>query len=245
MLGVSRPVLVVLALAAAAITTADASARIIRRSCRDAVMSSRADAMVSCDVDLQCDGVCSFEVPVCDASSCRPETFTVPARTTQRVDVAVEPGAAPAKLVLHCRPAPRFVDCTPIATTTSTTAPAHAVTTTTRRRLVLRTTSTSSTSTSTSSTAPTSTSTTIITIPCGRDPDCDGLASTCSVGVCGVDALCVRICVCVTPRLDRTCSIDDATQCLLPDDCPAADDAACRVCYLNRCVTSPAPSCFF
>jgi hypothetical protein len=249
MLGPSGRVLVLLAFVATAVTAEDASARTLRRSCRDGLAAERTDRSgllgVSCDVDGQCDGLCSFEVPVCGTSPCQAVTLTVPVGSTRRERIAVEPGAAPAKLVLRCRPTPPSVPC---ATTTTTTSPAHepGPTTTTRPRLVRPDTTSSTTVTvSTSSTVPTSTSTTApaFLIPCRRDADCDGLATACAVGFCGIDETCVQVCTCLTPELDRTCSPAAAMPCLTPADCPGPDDAACRVCYLNLCVTEPAPAC--
>ena len=254
MLGASGRLLVVLTLAAAGITAEDASARRVRQSCRDGVIAHRADrsgrATVSCDVDGRCDGVCSFEIPVCTASTCTSGTFTVPVRTTRREDIVVEPGAAPTKFVLRCRPTPRVVRCVTVTTTTSgptTTGPAHlpGLTTTTRTGPVGPT-STSSTTTTTGASFTIGSSTTTsstLPIPCLRDADCDGLATACAVSSCGANGICVQTCVCVTPELDRTCSLDDAATCLTPDDCPGRDIIACRVCYLNRCVTAPGPGC--
>lgn len=251
MFTISARVFVVLALAAVPITAGDASARTIRRSCRDGARTPRANPGVSCDVGAQCDGICSFSVPVCGASTCQDETLTVPVGSTRRERIAVEAGAAPAMLVLRCR-AGRTAECVTITVTTTTavsttTRFAHRPerTTTTTRGLVNPSSSTSSTTTSTSVFMPSSTSTSIVPIPCGTDADCDGLATACTVGVCTIDSLCAQICVCVTPDLDRTCALEEATPCLVPDDCPGLGDAACRVCYLNLCVTAPAPACFF
>ncbi len=255
--------LVVVALVAAPIVASDASARTMRRSCRDGVLAQRSSPDVSCDVDGRCDGVCSFSVPVCDASTCRNETVTVPAHATRRERVAVETGAAPRMVVLRCR-APRTAECITITVTTTTgmtsttgvTTTTGATTTTrfphppapttsTTRGLVNASSSTSSTTTSTSIFVPSSTSTSIVPIPCGTDADCDGLATACAVGVCRMDGLCAQTCVCVTPDLDRTCALEEATPCLTPDDCPGLGGGVCRVCYLNLCVTAPAPACFF
>jgi hypothetical protein len=249
MLGTSGRVLVLLAFVAAAVTAEDASARTLRRSCRDGLVAQGTDhsglLAMPCDIDGQCDGVCSFELPVCGTSPCQAATFTVPVGSTRRERIALEPGAVPTKLVLRCRATPRSVPCT---TVTTTTGPAHqpGLTTTTRLRLVgPETTSSTSTTTSASSTIPTSTTAPTSQIPCQRDADCDGLATACAVGFCGIDETCMQTCVCLTPELDRTCSLAATQPCLTPADCPAAADAACRVCYLNLCVTAPAPACFF
>src|SRR6185369_4183606 len=164
-------------------------------------------------------------------------TFTVPVGSTRRERIAMEAGAAPTKLVLRCRATPRSVPC---ATVTTTTGPAHqpGLTTTTRlRRVGPETTSSTTTTTSASSTIPTSTTAPTSLIPCQRDADCDGLATACAVSFCGIDETCVQTCVCLTPELDRTCSLAATQPCLTPADCPAPDNAACRVCYLNLCVT--------
>jgi hypothetical protein len=250
MLTISARMFVVLALASVPITAGDASARTIRRSCRDGVSTHRANPDVSCDVGGQCDGICSFSVPVCGASTCQDETLAVPVGSTRRERIAVEPGAGPTTLVLRCRPTGRDAECVTVTTTTggpTTTRFGHLPerTTTTSLGLVNGSSSTSSTTTSTSSSMPRSTSTSIMSFPCQTDADCDGLATACAVGVCRPDARCAQTCVCVTPDLDLTCSLDAATLCLTPDDCPELRDGACRVCYLNLCVTAPAPACFF
>jgi hypothetical protein len=243
-----------LAFVAAAVTAQDASARTLRRSCRDGLVAQRTDLSgllaMSCDIDGQCDGICSFELPVCGTSPCQAGTFTVPVGRTRRERIAVEPGAAPTTLVLRCRATPRSVSCATVTTTTgepTTTSPAHQLgpTTTTRVGLVRSDTTSSTTTTiSTSSTILTSTTAPTVLIPCQRDADCDGLATACAVSFCGVDETCVQTCVCLTPELDRTCSLAAAQQCLTPADCFGPDDAACLVCYLNLCVTDPAPACF-
>jgi hypothetical protein len=255
MLGTSGRVLVMLAFVAAAVTAEDASARTLRRSCRDGLIAQRTDhsglLAMPCDIDGQCDGVCSFDLPVCGTSGCQAETFSVPVGSTRREQIAVEPGAAPTKLVLRCRATPRSVPCATVTTTTggpTTTGPAHqpGLTTTTRlRRVGPETTSSTTTTTSASSTIPTSTTAPTLLIPCQRDADCDGLATACAVGFCGIDETCVQTCVCLTPELDRTCSLAATQPCLTPADCPRPGDASCVVCYLNLCVTEPAPACFF
>jgi len=254
MLGSSGRVLVMLAFVTASVAAEDASARTLRRSCRDGLIAQRTDRSgllaMSCDIDGQCDGVCSFELPVCETSPCQTGTFTVPVGRTRRESIAVEPGAAPTKLVLRCRATPRSVPCATVTTTTggpTTTRPAHhpGLTTTTRvGRVQPETTSSTTTTTSTSFTIPTSTTTIEFLIPCQRDADCDGLATACAVSFCGVDETCVQTCVCLTAELDRTCSLIAAMPCLTPADCRGPDDAVCSVCYLNRCVTDPAPACF-
>jgi hypothetical protein len=254
MLGTSGRVLVLLAFVAAAVAAENASARTLRRACRDGLIAQRTDhaglLAMSCDVDGQCDGVCSFELPVCGTSACQAGTFPVPVGSTRRERIAVEPGAAPTKVVLRCRPTPRSIPCATVTTTTdgpTTTSPAHqrGPTTTTRVRLIHpETTSSTTTTTSTSFTILTSTTARTLPVPCQRDADCDGLATACAVSFCGISETCVQTCVCVTPELDRTCSLVDATPCLTPADCAGPDDAACVVCYLNLCVTDPAPACF-
>ena len=247
MLGISRRVLVMLAFVAAASIVVDASAATLRRSCRDGLIAHRTDDSgghtMSCDVDGRCDGVCSFELEA--------GTFTVPVGKTRRERITGEPGTTPTKLVLRCRPTPRNLQCTTFTTTTggastTTPAPSPGPTTTTRVRLVNpETTSSTTTTISTSS----STSSTIIRplpIPCGTDFDCEGFTTSCAVSFCGFDGLCAQTCVCFDTDFRRTCSLDEALSCLTPDDCPGRlDDLVCRVCYLNLCVTDPAPACFF
>jgi hypothetical protein len=106
------------------------------------------------------------------------------------------------------------------------------------------TTSSTSTTTSTLDTLVTSTSTTLPFIPCQNDFQCDGLSTVCAVPFCDDDEACSRICVCVRPDRERTCELAEATPCLTPADCPRPIGDGCRLCYLNRCVTAPAPGCF-
>jgi hypothetical protein len=252
MRGVSGRVMVLLALAAA-IAAEDASARAIRRLCRDGVIANRTDRSgrltMSCDVDHQCDGICSFELPVCDAATCQTQTFTVPVRSARTERMALTPGAAPAKLVLRCRPTPRSVQCFAPATTSTTTIgggggghfPRQ---TTTTQGLVSPTSTTSTTTTSTSCTFASSTSTTLVRVPCQGDFDCDGFSSACAIGFCGFNELCGQTCVCLRPDSEPTCVPEEAAPCLIPADCPRLIGDGCRLCYLNRCVTAPAPGCF-
>jgi len=256
---------VVLVVVAAAFAADDASARTIRRLCRDGVIANRTDGSgrvtTSCDVDHQCDGTCSFELPVCDATTCQTQTFTVPAKSTRPERMALAPGAAPAKLMLRCRPTPRSLRCIPPVTTstvtTSTTMIGGPTTTmagggqiplvtTTSLGLVRGTTTSSSTTTkSTSSTFATSTTTTsLMPVPCQNDFDCDGFSSACATGFCGLRQLCEQTCECVRPDRARTCEPDEAARCLTPADCPRLIGDACRVCYLNLCVTASAQACF-
>ena len=250
--GGSVRLLAIVASVAAALIPGDASARTIRRSCRDGLIAHRTDdagrTNVACDVDGQCDNVCAFEVPLCGASACEATTLTVPVGSTRRERAALSPGAAPTQLVLRCRPTPRIVHCVTVTTTTSassTTRPAHlpgpGATTTTSLPLGVPA---APTSTSTTRTIPTITTTTTLAVPCRKDADCNGLDTTCVVGSCSRDFTCVQTCVCVSPRGDRTCVLDFATPCLVPDDCPDLGGSACRLCYLNSCVTAPAPACF-
>ena len=262
MRGLSGGVVVVLVVAAA-IAADDASARTIRRLCRDGVIADRTSGRVttSCDVDHQCDGTCSFELPVCDATACQTQTFTVPARSTRPERMALTPGAAPAKLMLRCRPTPRSLRCIPPATTSTTTTliggPTTTIaggggggqiplSTTTTLGLVRGTTSSTSSTTSTSSVfaSSTTTSTSLVPVPCQNDFDCDGFSSACAIGFCGRRQLCEQLCVCVGPDHERTCAPDEAASCLTPADCPRVIGEACRACYLNLCVTTPAPGCF-
>ena len=251
---------VVLVVVAAAIAANDASARTIRRVCRDGVIAGRTGRVTtSCDVDHQCDGTCSFELPVCDATTCQTQTFTVPVRSTRPERLALTPGAAPAKLMLRCRPTPRSLRCIAPATTTTTTVGGPTTTsaggggggqipllTTTTLGLVRGTTTSTSTTPSTSSTfATSSTTTSLVPVPCQNDFDCDGFSSTCAVAFCGVRQLCEQACVCRRPDGERTCEVAEAALCLTPADCPGPIGRdVCRVCYLNRCVTEPAPACF-
>jgi len=257
---ISGGVVVALLALAATIAADDASARTIRRVCRDGVIANRTDGSgrltASCDVDHECDGTCSFELPVCDATTCRTQTFTVPARSTRAERMALTAGAAPAKLMLRCRPTPRSLRCIPPATTSTTTIGGPTTTTPGGGHIPLQTTttiglvrgtstSTSSTTMSTSSTfASRTTTTSLVPVPCQNDLDCDGFSSTCTVGFCGFRQLCEQTCVCVRPDNDRTCELVEAALCLTPADCPRAIGNECRVCYLNRCVTAPAPACF-
>jgi len=240
-------VLVVLAFLATVLAPVEVGARTIRRSCRDGALRTSGSGQLgaSCDADAQCDGVCSFELP--GAAT----TFSVPVGTTRRERIAIEPGAAPTKLVLRCQPAPRSAHCLLIITTTtsrpsttSTTSPpgSRGTTTTTMGRVGPASTST----TTTTSTQAVATSTTEPpAIPCRGDADCDGLASPCAVPFCDMaHAVCAQTCVCVTPDADVTCVLDLATPCLTPADCPFLDVSACSLCYLNACVTDPAPACF-
>jgi hypothetical protein len=251
---------VVLLVVAAAVAADDASARTIRRLCRDGVIANRTNPSerqtTSCDVDNQCDGVCSFELPVCDGTTCQTQTFTVPAKSTRPERVALTPGAAPAKLMLRCRPTPRSLRCIPPVTTSTTTIGGPTTTmaggghvprqTTTTQGLVRGTTSSTSSTTSTSSIfASSTTSTSLVPVPCQGDFDCDGFSSPCAIPFCGIDELCKQTCVCLRPDRERTCELDEATPCLTPADCPRLIGGdGCRVCYLNRCVTTPAPGCF-
>ncbi|HXJ34093.1 MAG TPA: hypothetical protein VMS22_08625 [Candidatus Eisenbacteria bacterium] len=261
MLGASRCVLL-FTVVAAAMTVGDVSARTIRRSCRDGATADRAErsgqGLVACDVGATCDDACTFELPVCGPESCQTEAFTVPAGRTRRERLVVSPGAAPATLVLRCRPALRRASCivvttTTVTTTTSTTGfpggPSGPITTTSVR-LVGPSTTSSTTVASTSSTIPIPTTTTLLVIPsripCGGDVDCDGLATACAVGFCADDGFCAQACFCLTTNRGPTCSPDVARPCLTPNDCLDADqpDRACRVCYLNRCTIALAPECF-
>jgi hypothetical protein len=254
MLGASRRGFIGLALAAAAIMAEDASARTIRRSCRDGLFAHRADRSgrpgMSCDVDGLCDGVCSFELPAYGTSPCEAGTLTVPVGKTRRERIDVEAGAAPTNLVLRCRPTPRLAHCLTVTTTTtagpSTTHPVRPArpTTTTGVRLVGPGSTSSTTTISSSSIIPTSSTTSTSLIPCRTDANCDGLETACSVSFCSSGGTCVQTCVCLTTELDRTCSLDAAAPCLTPADCGDSDDGTCLVCYLNRCVTEPARACF-
>ena len=260
MRGLSGGVVVVVLVVAAAIAADGASARTIRRLCRDGVIADRTSGRVttSCDVDHQCDGTCSFELPVCDATSCQTQTFTVPARSTRPERMALTPGGAPAKLMLRCRPTPRSLRCIPPATTSTTIIGGPTTTiaggggggqiplqTTTTLGLVRGTTTSTSTTFGTSSTFPSSTTTTsLVPVPCQNDFDCDGFSSSCAVGFCGLRHICEQACVCLRRDGDRTCVPEVAALCLTPADCPRTRDQ-CRLCYLNLCVTAPAPACGF
>jgi hypothetical protein len=257
MLGRFGRVVMTLLLVAEAIASGDASAATIRRTCRDGVIADRSGRVTtSCDVDRQCDGRCSFELPVCDGTSCQTRTFSVPIRGARTERMAVSLGAAPARVLLRCRPTPRSVRCVPPVTTTTTTVGGPTTTmgsglpgptTSTSLRLVGRaSTSSTSTTTSTSGTGPSSSSTTtsLVPIPCEGDVDCDGLSSACAQGFCARDQLCAQSCFCVTPDRERTCALDEAVPCLTPNDCPRFVGDGCRLCYLNRCVIAPAPACF-
>lgn len=259
MRGVSGRVVVLLVLAVA-IAAGDASARAIRRLCRDGVIANRTDRSgrltMSCDVDHQCDGICSFELPVCDAATCQTQTFAVPVRSARPERMALTPGAAPVKLVLRCRPTPRSVLCIAPATTSTTTMAGGGgggghlprQTTTTQGAIVASTTSTTSTitTTSTSCTFASTTTTSLVPVPCQGDFDCDGFSSACAIGFCGFDELCKQTCFCLRPDGERTCVLDEALPCLTPADCPRLIGDRCHLCYLNRCVTAPAPvpGCF-
>jgi hypothetical protein len=263
MLGASRRVLVALAVVAAGLTVGDASARTIRRSCRDGTSTHRAErsgrVLVACDVGARCDGACTFEVPVCGPASCQAETYTVAAGSTRRERLAVSPGAAPATLALRCRPPARSTGCIGVTTTTVTTTTAGpsttgaprppGPTTTTRVRLVGPSTTSSTTTASTSSTLTTTTTTIVIPsrIPCLGDADCEGLATACAVSFCADDGFCAQVCVCLTTDHRPTCSLDAARPCLTAGECGgAADpDPTCRVCHLNLCATVLVPECFF
>ena len=62
---ISGGVVVAFIALAATIAAESASARTIRRLCRDGVVADRTDRSgrtTSCDVDQQCDGTCSFEL---------------------------------------------------------------------------------------------------------------------------------------------------------------------------------------
>ena len=255
----SRGVVVALLALAATIAADDAAARTIRRLCRDGVIANGSGRLTTaCDVDHECDGTCSFELPVCDATTCQTHTFTVPARTTRPERVALTPGGAPAKLMLRCRPTPRSLRCIPPATTTTTTIGGPTTTTqgddgghiplqtTTTVRLVRATTTSTTSSTSTSSIVvnSTTTSTSLAPVPCQNDFDCDGFSSACAIAFCGLRDRCEQACVCLSPDHERTCDLDEAATCLTPADCPRTIGDACRVCYLNRCVTAPGPGCF-
>jgi hypothetical protein len=259
MLGASRRVLVVMTVVAAALIVGDASARTIRRSCRDGTSAPRAEGsgqpLVTCDVGATCDGACAFELPLCGPESCQVETFNVPAGRTRRERLVVSPGAVPSTLVLRCRPATRRAACIVVTTTTVTTTSGSSTTggpggpsgptTTTRVRLV----NPSTTSSTTSSTFPIPTTTIPVIpsqIPCLGDRNCDGLATACAVGFCANDGFCAQACFCLTTNRGPTCSLDAARPCLTPDDCLDADgpDPTCHVCYLNRCTIALAPECF-
>jgi hypothetical protein len=77
------------------------------------------------------------------------------------------------------------------------------------------------------------------------DGDCEGLQTACATSFCAAGGTCALDCFCLTTDQGRTCDLDAASPCLTPADCPAPDDGTCLVCYLNRCVTTPAPACFF
>jgi len=64
------------------------------------------------------------------------------------------------------------------------------------------------------------------------------------MGFCGFDQFCKQACFCVRPDSEPTCVLDEAAICLTPADCPRLVGDECRLCYLNRCVTAPAPACF-
>src|SRR5262249_27619895 len=104
-------------------------ARTILRTCRDGALGSSATTSgVRCDVDTQCDDVCSFEIPVCGASTCESQTFAVTMGTSRVERLAIRPGAAPARLVLRCRRPLRRAHCLTVTTTTTTpetTLPGH------------------------------------------------------------------------------------------------------------------------
>ena len=259
MLGATRRVIAILTVVAAALTVGEASARTIRRACRDGTIAPRAERsgqpVVACDVGARCDGACAFELPVCGPESCRAETFSVPAGSTRRERLAVSPGAAPATLVLRCRRTTRLTGCIGVTTTTTTAGPTTSgapslpgPTTTTRLHLSRASTTSSTTITSPSSTIPTTTTTIVIPsrIPCLSDADCDGLATACAFGFCADDDFCAQACICLATDLRPTCSLDAARPCLTPSDCLSADDPnpTCRVCYLNLCRTVLAPGCF-
>ena len=250
MLRVSR-LRVVLTVVVAALTVADASARTIRRSCRDGTSVRRAErsgqVVVACDVDTRCDGACAFEVPVCGPDSCQTETFTVPAGGIRRERLSTSPGAAPARLVLRCRPT---AGCGGSSTTTGGPGTAGGprpfqATTSTSIRPVRPSTTSSSTTTITSSTI---TSTTLIIrsrIPCFGDVDCNGLATACAVGFCDEDGFCAQECICRTPDFGPTCFLELARPCLVAGECVGPDDPdpTCRVCYLNLCRNVLVPAC--
>ena len=258
-------VLVMLAFAAATFAAEGASALTIRRSCRDGIVGQRTDQAgrltTSCDTDRQCDGTCSFTMPLCDAAGCRTETITVPVRSAQLTRKALSTGATPTRLLLRCRPTPRSVGCLPPATTSTTTTTIIGGPTTTRGTNVPGQTTTSTTiglirhpritSTTTTTGASTSfpfpsiTTTSLIPIPClGGDRECDGLSTACAMGFCGFDQFCKQAFFCVRPDSEATCVLDEAAICLTPADCPRLVGDECRLCYLNRCVTAPAPACF-
>jgi hypothetical protein len=261
MRGLSGRVMVLLVLAAA-IAADDAAARTIRRLCRDGVIADRTDRSgrltTSCDVDQQCDGTCSFAIPVCDATTCRTQTFTVPVRTTRPERMALTPGAAPAKLMLRCRPTPRSLRCIAPTTTSTTTIDGSTTTiadggggggqiprqTTTTRGLIHASTTSTLTTTSTPCTCASTTTTSLVPVPCQGDFACDGFSSACAIGFCGVRQLCEQTCVCIRPDHERTCDVDEAATCLTPADCPSLIGNRCHVCYLNLCVAASAQSCF-
>jgi hypothetical protein len=95
---------VVLLVSVVAMAAGDASARTIRRLCRDGVIGIRTDrsgnVTTACDVDHQCDGICSFELPVCDATTCETQTFAVPVRSRRPERMALTPGAGEGRAAL-------------------------------------------------------------------------------------------------------------------------------------------------
>jgi hypothetical protein len=253
-------VLAVLALVAAGLTAGDASARTIRRSCRDGAdahpVAQGSRSLVACDVSAPCDGVCAFEMPVCGPESCETETLAVPAGSIRRERLAVSPGAAPVMLVLRCRPTARATGCVSVTTTSYTTTTGGptttgvpqppGMTTTTRVRLGRASTTSSTTIATTSSTVTTTTIVIPSRIPCSSDNDCDGLATACAVGFCADTGFCAQLCVCLTPDLAPTCAETAAKGCLAAGECFGAADtnSACRVCYLNVCRRTLLADCF-
>ncbi len=222
-----------------------AFARTVRRTCRDGVSAARTRAPhVLCDVDGRCDGMCTFVVPTCGATTCSSAVRTALVGDAHVERFVVAPGTAPAMLVLRCRRTPRIVRCVTITTTTTgpdTTSPGHVpvsppVTTST---VVLGGPRPGPTTTTTTGRV----TTTTIPVPCATHADCEALTGPCSVGRCDFhDGVCLQYCVCLTTDLRGTCDVDDAKPCATTLECHPVPGDPCRHCAENRCVT--VPNCF-
>jgi len=127
-----------LLIAAALLAPPVAAARVVRLLCRDGIPPPRLlcaegcpSRPVRCDVDDQCNGVCTFAIRVCGEVACVDRIFAVPAGQRQKIALATALGAKPTRFVLRCLPHPPRLPCpvssssttTTVATTSSTTLP--------------------------------------------------------------------------------------------------------------------------
>ncbi len=130
----SAPALLIAALLAPPV----AAARVVRLLCRDGIPPPRLlcaegcpSRPVRCDVDDQCNGVCTFAIRVCGEVACVDRIFAVPAGHRQKIALATALGAKPTRFVLRCLSHPPRLPCpvssstttTTVATTSSTTPP--------------------------------------------------------------------------------------------------------------------------